>query len=137
MTRIAVLSLAWGCLPGCVDICAAAGGTIPHFTGKTTPSWRGRSSLSPGGAFEPGARSAWHSHDKGQLLLARRGTHAHAEAGGAGDHGAGRRRKRLHGRAWSHLARRRGWPGARADQRRLGGETKWMEGVTDAEYSRK
>src|SRR5580765_4103834 len=45
----------------------AAGGDDPHFTGKTTVM-DGKDLSAARRRFEPGARTAWHSHDKGQLL---------------------------------------------------------------------
>jgi quercetin dioxygenase-like cupin family protein len=85
-------------------------------------------------SFDPGARTAWHSHDKGQLIFAEKG----------------RGRVQRKGEPWKELAAgdsdytRPGvvhWHGAGPDQRYIqivvgfGGETKWFEVVTDSEYS--
>ena len=84
--------------------------------------------------FEPGARSAWHSHDNGQLLFV--------------ENGRGRTQKR--GMAMRELGPGDSdytgpnvihWHGAAAGQEFIqinvgfGGETKWMEKTTDDEYA--
>jgi quercetin dioxygenase-like cupin family protein len=87
-------------------------------------------------SFEPGARSAWHSHDKGQLLFVEEGRARTQKKGlplkelGVGD-------SDYTGPSVVH------WHGAVPDQRfvqiavSFGGETKWMQKTTDAEYAGK
>ena len=107
----------------------------PRFTGKSDVLESKDLSLSRR-RFEPGARSAWHSHDKGQLI--------HVEEG------RGRTQKK--GQPIRELATGESdytgpnvvhWHGA-APQTHLvqvavsfGGDIKWMEKVTDAEYAGK
>ena len=86
--------------------------------------------------FEPGARSAWHSHDKGQLLMVEEGRMRTQKRGqavkelgvGESDY-TGPNMVHWHGAA----------PGQALVQINVGfgGETKWLEKVTDAEYNRK
>jgi quercetin dioxygenase-like cupin family protein len=86
--------------------------------------------------FEPGARSAWHSHDNGQLLYVQEG----------------RMRSQQRGRALKEFGpgeseytgpRVEHWHGA-APQTHLiqinigfGGETRWLQKTTDEEYNGK
>src|SRR5215212_10618000 len=44
----------------------------PRFTGKSV-SMEGKDLTVARRHFEPGARAAWHSHDKGQLLMVEEG----------------------------------------------------------------
>ena len=86
-------------------------------------------------SFEAGARSAWHSHDKGQLLMVEEGRMRTQKRGqtvkelGVGE-------SDYTGPNMVH------WHGAAKSQALVqinvgfGGETKWMEKVTDAEYGR-
>jgi quercetin dioxygenase-like cupin family protein len=107
----------------------------PRFTGKSDVLESKDLSLSRR-RFEPGARSAWHSHDKGQLI--------HVEEG--------RARTQKKGQPIRELATGESdytgpnvvhWHGA-APQTHVvqvavsfGGDIKWMEKVTDAEYAGK
>jgi quercetin dioxygenase-like cupin family protein len=92
----------------------AQAGDDPRFTGKSV-TMDGKDLSAARRHFEPGARTAWHSHDNGQLLL---------ESEYAGPNV-------VH------------WHGATLGQALVqinigfGGDTKWMEKVTDAEYQRK
>ena len=86
--------------------------------------------------FEPGARTFWHSHDKGQLLfveqgrarLQRKGEPMKEFGAGESDYTAP---NVVH------------WHGTVPDRALVqiavsfGGETKWLEQVTDAEYAGK
>lgn len=86
--------------------------------------------------FEPGARSAWHSHDNGQLLYVEQGRMRTQKKGqavqelGPGD-------SDYTGPAVVH------WHGAVPATHLIqvnvgfGGETRWMQKVTDAEYAAK
>jgi quercetin dioxygenase-like cupin family protein len=114
---------------------AAQGADDPHFTGKTVVM-DGKELSAARRRFEAGARSAWHSHDKGQLLLVEEG----------------RLRTQKRGQAIKELGVGESdytgpnivhWHGAVPGQAVVqinvgfGGETKWLEKVTDAEYGLK
>jgi quercetin dioxygenase-like cupin family protein len=133
MTRIAIL-LGLGLLL-VASTYAQPPAEDPHFTGKTTVM-DGKELTVARRRFEAGARAAWHSHDKGQLLMVEEGRLRTQKRGqsvkelGPGEsdytgpnvvhwHGAG--------------------PGQAVVQINVGfgGETKWMEKVTDAEYGMK
>jgi len=128
MKRIAVLL--WLVLAGVV-----AAQQVPddsRFTGKTVVM-DGKDLSAARRRFEPGARTAWHSHDKGQLLLVEEGRMRTQKKGGAvRELGAGE--SDYAGPSVVH------WHGAAAGQPLVqinvgfGGETKWLEKVTDAEY---
>jgi quercetin dioxygenase-like cupin family protein len=87
-------------------------------------------------SFEPGARSAWHSHDKGQLLFVEEGRARTQKKDqpikelGIGDSEY----------TGPHVVH---WHGAVPNQRLVqiavsfGGDTKWMQKTTDAEYAGK
>ncbi len=105
----------------------------PRFTGISTVL-DGKDLSAARRRFEPGARSAWHSHDNGQLLFV--------------ENGRGRTQKR--GMAMRELGPGDSdytgpnvihWHGAAAGQEFIqinvgfGGETKWMEKTTDDEYA--
>ena len=106
-----------------------------RFTGKSTPM-EGKDLTAARRHFEPGARSAWHSHDKGQLLLVEEGRMRTQKKGqavkelgvGESDY-TGPNLVHWHGAA----------PGQALVQINVGfgGETKWLEKVTDAEYNKK
>lgn len=107
----------------------------PRFTGKSTVM-EGKELTVARRHFEPGARAAWHSHDKGQLLL--------VEEGRMRTQKRGQPIKELGpGESDFTAANMVHWHGATPNQPLVqinvgfGGETKWMEKVTDAEYSRK
>ena len=105
----------------------------PRFTGRTDVL--DAKDLSSGRrCFEPGARTWWHSHDKGQLLFVQEG----------------RARVQRKGQAIKELAAGESdytapnvvhWHGATPGDRLVqvnigfGGGTKWMEQVTDQEYA--
>ena len=107
--------------------------TPPQFTGKTENMDAkdvgvGRRS------FEPGARTFWHSHEKGQLIFVEQGrglVQRKSEAikemkPGDSDYTAP---NVVH------------WHGAAPNERLVqiaigfGGQAKWLEAVTDAEYN--
>jgi quercetin dioxygenase-like cupin family protein len=107
----------------------------PRFTGKSVPM-DGKELSVARRHFEAGARSAWHSHDRGQLLLVE----------------DGRMRTQKRGQAVRELGVGESdytgpnvvhWHGAAPNQPLVqinvgfGGDTKWLEKVTDAEYNRK
>jgi 4-carboxymuconolactone decarboxylase len=130
MSRIALLL--WLVLAGVVAAQQAADDT--RFTGKTTVM-EGKELSAARRRFEPGARTAWHSHDKGQLLLVEEGRMRTQKKGGPlRELGVGESEY-----AGPNVAH---WHGATSSQPLVqinvgfGGETKWMEKVTDAEYSK-
>jgi quercetin dioxygenase-like cupin family protein len=105
-----------------------------RFTGKTTVM-EGKDLTVARRRFEAAARSAWHSHDKGQLLMVEEG----------------RMRTQKRGQSVKELGVGESdytgpnvvhWHGAAKGQALVqinvgfGGETKWLEKVTDAEYGR-
>jgi quercetin dioxygenase-like cupin family protein len=107
----------------------------PRFTGRSDTLDAKDLSVSRR-SFEPGARSAWHSHDKGQLLFVEQG----------------RARVQRKGEPMKELGVGESdytppgvvhWHGAVPDQKFVqialgfGGQIKWMEKTTDAEYAGK
>jgi quercetin dioxygenase-like cupin family protein len=113
----------------------AAGGDDPRFTGRSE-TLDGKDLAVGRRSFEAGARAAWHSHEKGQLLFVEKG------------------RARVQRKGESIKELRPGdsdytppnvvhWHGATPDQAYVqvqvsfGGDTKWLEKVTDEEYSGK
>ena len=89
---------------------------------RRTPALRGGRAL---GVAQP---------RQGPAAAGRRRPHAHAEEG-AGGQGARRRRERLHRAEPGPLARRGAGQALVQINVGFGGETKWMEKVTDAEYN--
>jgi 4-carboxymuconolactone decarboxylase len=84
-------------------------------------------------SFEPGARTDWHSHEGGQVILIEKGRARVQEAGGAMREIAARE-------SFVTAAGVKHWHGAvpteGLTQVSLSfGTTNWMENVTDAEYS--
>lgn len=86
--------------------------------------------------FEPSARTAWHSHDRGQLIYAE----------------SGRMRTGRRGEAFKEYPQGGSeytapnvehWHGATPSEAlvqvniQFGGTTKWLEGTTDAQYNAK
>ena len=112
----------------------AAGADDPRFTGKTV-TMDGKDLTVARRSFEAGARSAWHSHDKGQLLLVEQGRMRTQKRGqSVKEFGVGE--SDYTGPNVVH------WHGAAKTQALVqinvgfGGETKWLEKVTDADYGR-
>jgi 4-carboxymuconolactone decarboxylase len=131
MTRIAVL-LGLGLL---LVGSGYAQQNEPRFTGKSVPM-DGKDLSAARRSFEPGARTFWHSHDNGQLLLVEDGRMRTQKKGGP---------MRELGKGESDYAGPNvvHWHGAGPGQPLVqinvgfGGGTKWMEQVTDAEYNGK
>jgi quercetin dioxygenase-like cupin family protein len=112
-----------------------APGDDPRFTGISTVL-EGKDLSAARRRFEPGARSAWHSHDNGQLLYVEQGRMRTQKKGqpvrelgvGESDYTAA---TVVH------------WHGAVPATHLIqvnvgfGGETRWMQKVTDAEYNAK
>jgi quercetin dioxygenase-like cupin family protein len=131
MTRVALL-VALGAL---LVASSYAQQDDPRFTGKSTVM-EGKELTVARRHFEAGARAAWHSHDKGQLLMVEEG----------------RMRTQKRGQAIKELgvgesdytgANIVHWHGATPTEPLVqinvgfGGETKWLEKVTDSEYNKK
>jgi quercetin dioxygenase-like cupin family protein len=112
-----------------------APGDDPRFTGISTVI-ESKDLSAARRRFEPGARSAWHSHDNGQLLYVEQGRMRTQKKGqpvkelgvGESDY-TGAKVVHWHGAV----------PGTHLIQVNVGfgGETRWMEKVTDAEYNGK
>ena len=105
----------------------------PLFTGKSAVM-DGKDLSVARRSFEPGARTYWHSHDRGQLLLVEDGRmRAQKKGGPVKEFGKGE--SDYTGPNVVH------WHGAVSGQSLVqvnvgfGGETKWMGEVTDAEYN--
>jgi quercetin dioxygenase-like cupin family protein len=107
----------------------------PRFTGRTdTMDAKDLSILRR--SFEPGARSAWHSHDKGQLIF--------VESGRARTQKKGQSLKEL-GPGDSDYTGPNvvHWHGAAPNDRVVqvavgfGGDIKWLQKTTDDEYAGK
>jgi len=87
-------------------------------------------------SFEPGARSAWHSHEKGQLIYVEQG-HARVQRKGESVRELKPGDSDYTGPNVVH------WHGAVPNERFIqvnvgfGGGSKWFEDVTDAEYNAK
>jgi 4-carboxymuconolactone decarboxylase len=131
MARVAVLM--W--LVFAAVVAAQQAANPPRFTGKSDVM-DGKELTAARRHFDAGARTFWHSHDKGQLLLVEQGRMRTQKKGGP---------VREFGVGESDYAEPNvvHWHGAAADQPLVqinvgfGGETKWMEMVTDAEYNKR
>ena len=107
----------------------------PRFTGKSDTM--DAKDLGVGRrSFEPGARSAWHSHDKGQLIF--------VEQGRARTQKKGQPMKELGlGESDYTAPNVVHWHGATPTDRfvqvavSFGGEIKWLQKTTDDEYNGK
>jgi len=128
MSRVAVLL--WLVFAGIV-----AAQQAPQFTGKSEVM-DGKNLTVARRHFDAGARTYWHSHSNGQLLMVEEGRMRTQKRGGpVRDLGVGE--SDYAGPNVVH------WHGATPDQPLVqinvgfGGDTKWMEQVTDADYTRK
>ena len=105
----------------------------PRFTGKSV-AMEGKDLSAARRSFEPGARTFWHSHDNGQLLLVEDGRMRTQKKGGP---------TRELGKGESDYTSPNvvHWHGAVPGQTLIqinvgfGGTTKWLEEVTDAQYN--
>jgi quercetin dioxygenase-like cupin family protein len=88
--------------------------------------------------FDPGARTNWHSHPNGQIILALEGEGYYQEKGSE--------KKILHkGDVVKCPANIPHWHGASSDTEfiqvaitsRINGPTEWLEAVTDEEYTKR
>ena len=129
MTRIAVLLGLGVLLVGS----SYAQQNPPLFTGKSV-AMEGKDLTVARRSFEPGARTYWHSHDNGQLLLVEDGRMRTQKRGGPMKE-LGKGESDYAGPNIVH------WHGAVPGQVLVqvnvgfGGEARWMEAVTDAEYN--
>ena len=112
-----------------------AAGDDARFTGVTTVL-DAKDLSAARRRFEPGARSAWHSHDNGQLLYVQEGRMRSQKRGQP-------IREFGPGESEYTAARVEHWHGA-VPQTHLvqinvgfGGETRWLQKTTDEEYSGK
>ena len=128
MARLAVLL--WLVFAGIV-----AAQQPPQFTGKSDVM-DGKDLTAARRHFDAGARTFWHSHDYGQLLLVEKGRMRTLKKGGAvRELGVGE--SDYAGPNVLH------WHGASATEPLVqinvgfGGQTKWGEAVTDAEYNKR
>jgi quercetin dioxygenase-like cupin family protein len=128
MARIAVLL--WLVFAGIV-----AAQQAPQFTGKSDVM-DGKDLTAARRHFDAGARTFWHSHDNGQLLLVEKGRMRTQKKGGAvRELGVGE--SDYAGPNVLH------WHGASATEPLVqinvgfGGATKWAEAVTDADYNKR
>ena len=138
MTRIVVLtlvvtlglSLAWSQTPP-----PAVSGTNPdpvNFTGKVT-GFTTTDIRTNRYSFEPGARTNWHTHERGQTITVEQGRLRTQQAGHAIEH-------YMPNQTFFTPPGVRHWHGATADapMRQVSvsfGVTTWHEPVTDAQYS--
>lgn len=107
----------------------------PRFTGKSA-TLEGKDLSVARRSFEAGARSYWHSHDNGQLLMVEDGRMRTQKKGGAMKE-LGKGESDYTGPNVVH------WHGAVPGQSLIqinvgfGGATKWLDEVTDPQYNGK
>ena len=131
MTRIGMLAL--------LGVLLVASGYAqqnePRFTGKSV-AMEGKDLSVARRSFEAGARTYWHSHSNGQLFMVEDGRMRTQKKGGP---------MRELGKGESDYARPNviHWHGAAPGQSAVqinvgfGGDAKWLDQVTDAEYNGK
>ena len=113
----------------------AAPGSDPNFTGVVT-SVDAKDITGGRRTFEASARTAWHSHDKGQLILAEKGRLR------TGRRGQGYKEYDEGGSEYTP-ANVEHWHGATPKgpltqvNIQFGGTTKWLVKTTDQEYNKK
>jgi quercetin dioxygenase-like cupin family protein len=107
----------------------------PQFTGVST-TMDGKDLSAARRNFEPGARTFWHSHDNGQLLMVEKGR-MRVQSKGKPMRELGVGESEYAGPNVVH------WHGAAPKEALVqinigfGGSSKWFEAVTDAEYNGK
>jgi 4-carboxymuconolactone decarboxylase len=107
----------------------------PRFTGKTE-AMEGKDLTVARRRFDVGARTAWHSHDRGQLLMVEEGRmRAQKRGEPIKDYGVGESDYTAADVVHWHGAA----PGQTLVQLNVGfgGGSKWFEDVSDAEYQGK
>jgi quercetin dioxygenase-like cupin family protein len=128
MARVAVML--WLVFAGIV-----AAQQAPQFTGKSEVM-DGKDLTAARRHFDAGARTYWHSHANGQLLLVEQGR-MRTQKKGAAVRELGVGESDYAGPDVVH------WHGATPDQPLVqinvgfGGATKWLDAVTDAEYNKR
>ena len=132
MKRTALLFTLVALLVVCTRAQQQSPANTPRFTGKTEAMES--KDLSIGRRrFEPGARTAWHSHDRGQLLMVEQGRMRAQKRGEPfRDYGVGESDYAAADVVHWHGAA----PGQMLVQLNVGfgGTSKWFEDVTEAEY---
>jgi quercetin dioxygenase-like cupin family protein len=132
---VTVLALVLAAAARWSDAAQQPAANAPRFTGKSDVM-DGKDLSAARRHFEAGARTFWHSHDHGQLLLVEQGRmrvqnrgQAMKELGVGGSEYAGPNVVHWHGAT----------PSQPLVQINIGfgGETKWFDAVTDAEYGGK
>jgi len=107
----------------------------PLFTGTST-AMDGKDLSVARRSFEKGARTYWHSHSNGQLLMVEKGSMRLQKRGE-------RMKELIEGGADYTAPNVVHWHGATPGKELVqinvgfGGETKWLEAVTEAQYSGK
>ena len=107
----------------------------PNFTGNVT-SDDAKDITGGRRTFEASARTAWHSHDKGQLIFAEKGRMR------TGRRGQGFKEYDQGGSEYT-APNVEHWHGATPKEPlvqvniQFGGTTKWLDKTTDAEYNKK
>ncbi len=123
------------CLVGGLILAASAQDSNPNFTGKIERLKDDAPGQIAYIKFEPGARTRWHVHEAGQLVFVMEGTGLEQQMGGPV--------RELHaGEAIWCPPGVAHWHGAAPDKggtqyNVTRGGIKWLEQVTDAEYTAK
>ena len=81
LALVFVVSMHWVGQANQTPAQGAPGANAPRFTGKSTVM-EGKELTAARRSFEAGARTFWHSHDKGQLLLVEEGRMRTQKRGG-------------------------------------------------------
>ena len=134
--RIAILGVIVATGLGTISLASAQQpGSDPNFTGVVT-TMDAKDVTAGRRKFDPGARTAWHSHDRGQLILSESGRLRTGRRGepikeypSGGSEYTGPNIEHWHGAT----------PGEALVQVNIqfGGTTKWLTKTTDAEYGAK
>jgi quercetin dioxygenase-like cupin family protein len=134
--RVAILGVIVAAGLGTISLASAQQpGSDPNFTGVVT-TMDAKEVTAGRRRFEPGARTAWHSHDQGQLILSESGRMRTGRRGepikeylSGGSEYTGPNIEHWHGAT----------PGEALIQVNIqfGGTTKWLTRTTDEEYAGK
>ena len=135
INRIRVLVAAMLAIGGLSVVVAQQPGSDPNFTGVVT-AMDAKDITAGRRTFAAGARSAWHSHDKGQLLYAEQGRMRTGRRGDA-------IKEYNQGGSEYTPPNVEHWHGATPTEPlvqvniQFGGTTKWLTRTTDDEYAGK
>ena len=135
LALVLVVSMHWVGQANQAAAQGAPGANPARFTGKSTVM-EGKELTAARRSFEAGARTFWHSHDKGQLLLVEEGR-MRTQKRGEKVRELGVGQSEYAGPNVVH------WHGATSSQALVqinvgfGGETKWLEEVSAADYNKK